>query len=110
VRPKLWDATTKKEIVDAVKYQRQFLNAAMKYIKPKGIIVFCTCTLTTEENEENIRYFCENFDCKIIDQPVFIGSPGEKIEELENWQKLQRFYPDEHDTPGYFIAKLQMQS
>jgi len=110
VRPKLWDATTKKEIVDTVKYQRQFLNAAMNYIKPNGIIVYCTCTLTTEENEENIKYLCDNFHCKVIDQPIIIGICGEKIEGLENWQKLQRFYPDIHETPGYFIAKLQMQS
>jgi NOL1/NOP2/sun family putative RNA methylase len=108
VRPKLWDSTTKKEIADSVKYQRQFLNAAMNYIRPNGIIVYCTCTLTTEENEENIKYVCENFGCRIIDQPVFLGSPGEKIEGLENWQKLQRFYPDQHETPGYFIAKLQV--
>ena len=110
VRPKLWDDTTKKEIADAVNYQRQFLDAAMNYIRPNGIIVYCTCTLTTEENEGNVKYLCENFGCKILDQPFFLGSPGEKIEGLEDWQKLQRFYPDQHETPGYFIAKLQVQS
>jgi 16S rRNA C967 or C1407 C5-methylase (RsmB/RsmF family) len=110
VRPKLWDDTTKKEIADAVNYQRQFLDAAMNYIRPNGIIVYCTCTLTTEENEGNVKYLYENFGCKILDQPFFLGSPGEKIEGLEDWQKLQRFYPDQHETPGYFIAKLQVQS
>lgn len=110
VRPKLWDNTTKKEIADLVKYQHQFLDAAIKYIKPNGIIVYCTCTLTTEENEGNVKYLCENYGCKIIAQPYIFGSPGEKVEGLENWQNLQRFYPDQHETPGYFIAKLQMRS
>jgi len=109
VRPKLWDNTTKKEIADLVKYQHQFLDAAINYIKPNGIVVYCTCTLTTEENEGNVKYLCENYGSRIIAQPYAIGSPGEKIEGLENWQKLQRFYPDEQETPGYFIAKLQMQ-
>jgi len=110
VRPKIWDDTTKKEIADLVKYQHQFLDAAVKYIKPNGIIVYCTCTLTTEENEGNVKYLCENYGCKIIAQPYNLGSPGEKVEGLENWQRLQRFYPDTHETPGYFIAKLQMRS
>jgi methyltransferase NSUN6 len=110
VRPKLWDNTTKKEIADLVKYQHQFLDVSIKYIKQNGIIVYCTCTLTTEENEGNVKYLCENYGFKIIAQPFILGSPGEKLEGLENWQHLQRFYPDTHGTPGYFIAKLQMRS
>jgi 16S rRNA C967 or C1407 C5-methylase (RsmB/RsmF family) len=60
--------------------------------------------------KKNIKYLYEKVGCNIIDQPLILGNPGEKIEGLENWQKLQRFYPDQHGTPGYFIAKLQMKS
>ncbi len=110
VRPKIRDDTTKKEIINVANYQRQFIKAAARYIKPSGIIVYCTCTLTNEENEENIKFLIDNYDCKILEQKYFFGSPGEKCENLRDYQKLQRFYPDLHDTPGYFIAKLQMQS
>ncbi|MFX1297057.1 MAG: hypothetical protein ACFFD2_19670, partial [Promethearchaeota archaeon] len=79
----------------------------IKYIKPNGIIVYCTCTMTTEENEENIKFLVDNFECKITEQPFKFGNPGEKVDDLIDWQKLQRFYPDLHDTPGYFIAKIQ---
>ncbi len=107
VRPKLQVFTTKRDIINLVRYQRQFLEAVANYIKPNGILVYCTCTLTTEENEENIKFLVDNFNCEIIEQSFFYGYPGEKIENLPNWQKLQRFYPDIHDTPGYFIAKLR---
>ena len=110
VRPKLFDATTEKEIINMANYQRQFLRSAVKYIKPNGIIVYSTCTLTTEENEENIKFLLDNFDCKIVEQPIFLGNPGEETEGLLNWQKLQRFYPDIDETAGYFIAKIQMLS
>ncbi|NVM55066.1 MAG: RsmB/NOP family class I SAM-dependent RNA methyltransferase [Candidatus Helarchaeota archaeon] len=108
VRPKLNQPS--KDILNLIRYQRQFLRAAVKYIKPGGVIVYSTCTLTTEENETNIKFLLDNFDCKIVDQPIFLGSPGEKLDSLPNWQKLQRFYPDAHDTPGYFIARIQMQA
>jgi NOL1/NOP2/sun family putative RNA methylase len=105
VRPKL--SQTEKYIANLVQYQRHFLKAALNYVKPGGIIVYSTCTLTTEENEANIKYLLEESDCEIAEQPFFYGSPGEKLENLKNWQSLQRFYPDLHETPGYFIAKIQ---
>ncbi|HUY01088.1 MAG TPA: RsmB/NOP family class I SAM-dependent RNA methyltransferase [Candidatus Deferrimicrobium sp.] len=105
VRPKLSQIT--KDIINLVHYQRQFLKAAMTYVKPGGFIVYSTCTLTTEENEANIQYLLENNNCEIVEQSYCYGSPGEKLKNLKNWQKLQRFYPDLHETPGYFIAKIQ---
>lgn len=108
VRPKLFQGN--KDIINTANYQRHFLRSAVKYVKPKGTLVYSTCTLTTEENEANVKFLLDNFDCEIIDQPIFLGSPGEKIEGLSNWQKLQRFYPDMHETPGYFIGKIRMQS
>ena len=106
VRPKLYEM--KKDIPNFAEYQRQFLKGAVKYLKSKGTLVYCTCTLTTEENEANIKYLIDNYECQIIEQPYFYGSPGEPVEGLRDHHKLQRFYPDVHDTPGYFIAKLQM--
>ncbi len=107
VRPKLYDTTSIKDVENAANYQRHFLEAALKYLKPLGILVYCTCTLTTEEDEANVQFLVENFDCEIVDQPFRYGSPGEHIENLHEWGKLQRFYPDMHDTPGYFIAKMR---
>ena len=106
VRPKL--SQIKKDISNLVNYQRQFLRAAIKYLKPNGTLVYSTCTLTTEENEENIKYLLEKIDGKIVEQPYFFGSTGESLVGLPNWQKLQRFYPDIHDTPGYFIARIRI--
>ncbi len=110
VRPKLYDDTTMKEVLVTATYQQHFLKSAIKYVKPSGMIVYSTCTLTTEENEANIKFLLDNYDCQLVEQPYFIGHPGEKLDKLRNWQRLQRFYPDIDDTPGYFIAKLQVNS
>ena len=37
--------------------QRQMLKIAANYVKPGGTLVYCTCTVATEENMDNIEDF-----------------------------------------------------
>ncbi|MEM1538735.1 MAG: RsmB/NOP family class I SAM-dependent RNA methyltransferase [Candidatus Nezhaarchaeales archaeon] len=105
VRPKLYDLKTLKHIKAAAEYQKQFLKAAYELVKPNGVIVYSTCTLTPQENEEVIRYFLTSFKVELEEQPLTLGCKGLLGEAWSG--KLQRFYPDLHDTPGYFIARLR---
>lgn len=41
--------------------QKNILSTVWRYVKPGGRLVFSTCTLTEEENEENTRWFLEKF-------------------------------------------------
>ncbi|MFX0138642.1 MAG: hypothetical protein ACFFDN_33680, partial [Candidatus Hodarchaeota archaeon] len=95
------------DIINSAKYQKYFINIALKIVKPRGIIVYSTCTLSPEENELNVKYMIEKFRCKIVEQSIFIGSPGELTDNILNYNLLQRFYPDLHKTSGFFIAKLE---
>nr|MDO8080597.1 RsmB/NOP family class I SAM-dependent RNA methyltransferase [Candidatus Freyarchaeota archaeon] len=105
VRPKLYDNTTEKQIISASTYQRQFLKAAAKLLKPGGTMVYSTCTLTVEENELNVKYCLEELGLELKDLPETYGSPG-----LSNYfseaKKTLRFEPDLHGTPGNFVAAL----
>ena len=106
VRPSLFDYTTNEEVSALARYQRQFLMAASRIVKPKGIIVYCTCTLTVEENEKVVESVIEKAKLEIVEQAFFYGSPG-SLEILPEARLMQRFYPDKHDCPGFFIAKLR---
>lgn len=103
VRPKLYENKTLRDVIAAMEYQRQFLKAAAKKIRPGGTILYSTCTMTLEENELNVKYAVERLGLKLVEQPLFIGSPGIMFNKLNG---IQRFYPHIHDTPGYFIALL----
>ncbi|WP_175059982.1 RsmB/NOP family class I SAM-dependent RNA methyltransferase [Thermococcus sp. 2319x1] len=100
VRPKLWEGKTPKEIEATARYQRHFINAAIKSLRRGGILVYSTCTLSYEENEGNVQYMLKK-GLKLEEQKIFIGSPGLGIKEV------QRFYPHKHLTQGFFIAKLR---
>ncbi|MFX0068200.1 MAG: PUA domain-containing protein [Promethearchaeota archaeon] len=106
-RPKLYETKTKNEILACAAYQRQFLGVAGKLIKKGGIIAYSTCTLSVEENELNIKHAVEHFGFSVLDQTYFYGSPGELREEFPQAKHLQRFYPDLHDTPGFFVALMK---
>lgn len=42
--------------------QREILGVVCEYVKPGGILIYSTCTLNQQENEENARWFADSFD------------------------------------------------
>ncbi|HDI02364.1 MAG TPA: 16S rRNA methyltransferase, partial [Ignisphaera sp.] len=105
VRPKLYDKKSYRDIVIASRYQEQFLRTALTIVRPMGIVVYSTCTVTIEENEELIERLADSNPCiEIVDTGIKRGSRGVygKYRDLHT-----RFHPHIHDTTGYFIAKLR---
>jgi len=100
VRPKLYDRKTGNDIISAVRYQRQFLRTAWNILKPGGVLVYSTCTLTMSENEDNIRFAVEKLGFELEEAIPLRGSRGYWCRECQ-W-----FHPHVHGTPGHFIAKL----
>ena len=41
--------------------QREILNNAVRYVRPGGKLLYSTCTIAREENEENVRYLLDSF-------------------------------------------------
>jgi len=100
IRPKLWESRTPKEVEATARYQRHFINAAIKSLRKGGVLVYSTCTLSYEENEANVKYILSK-GLKLEEQSIFIGSSGIGIDEV------QRFYPNRHLTQGFFIARFR---
>src|SRR2546425_3344625 len=83
--------------------QHHFLESAASLVGERGRILYCTCTLTVEENENVISAFLKShpeFETRpILEQ---YGSPG-----LLGLADCRRFYPHRDRTAGYFIAGMQ---
>ena len=83
--------------------QRRFLESAVSLIGEDGRILYCTCSLTVEENEQVISAFLKahsEFETRpILEQ---YGAPG-----LMGLADCRRFYPHRDRTAGYFIARMQ---
>ncbi|MFC1722669.1 NOL1/NOP2/sun family putative RNA methylase [Nanoarchaeota archaeon] len=84
---------------DMAKLQKSLLRAAIQVLKPTGTLVYSTCSLEPEENEEVIEWALENLNLKLDDSNLK-ASPG----LTEKTSLCRRFWPD--PTQGFFIAKL----
>lgn len=84
--------------------QRQILENAAKYLKVGGAMVYSTCTLFEEENENVVHDFLEKNVDFVLEHVIGL----EKIDGgkyLDNKGMIQILPHDEYD--GFFIAKIR---
>ena len=83
--------------------QSKMLEESSQYVRPGGRVLYCTCSLTIEENELVLSRFLSahaDFETRPILEDY--GSPG-----LQSQNNCRRFYPHRDRTAGYFIARLE---
>jgi len=79
--------------------QSDILNASVKYLKCGGELVYSTCTVRREENEDIIDSFlAKNSDF----EPVEFAFCG-----LQSENGRLTLYPHIHGTDGFFISKIR---
>lgn len=97
-RPKVCFNKSLRDALSLSGYQKQFINAAVKTLKPKGLLVYSTCTLTLVENEEVAQYAVNQGL-----EPVEVSLPySEKVYYGDI--VAYRYSPLSHDMNGFFIA------
>jgi 16S rRNA (cytosine967-C5)-methyltransferase len=105
LRPKIYDFTTLDRVNDLTNYQKQFIKAGSKVIRPGGIIVYSVCTYTAQECEQVIDFAEHDCGLSLIEQTLLLGSKGLSEFGLSG-HYCQRFHPHVHEI-GYFIAKFE---
>jgi 16S rRNA (cytosine967-C5)-methyltransferase len=85
--------------------QRSILDAAASLVKPGGRLVYGTCSLLAEENEEIVRDFLARHpDFALVPARSVLDRQGVKVAGTEDFLHL---YPHRHDTDGFFAAVLE---
>ena len=102
-RDLLGELTAQKE-EELVILQRNILDKAAEYVKPRGVLIFSTCTIAKEENEENMMWFMNNHPFKLESIDEFV--PDELKSETTRLGYLQ-LLPGVHGTDGFFMAKFR---
>ncbi|KAI4838417.1 rRNA (cytosine-C(5))-methyltransferase [Plasmodium brasilianum] len=99
-----------KEIRELAQKQRKLLNNAINLVKNGGIVVYSTCSITVEENEQVINYILKKRDVNLLPTDIDIGDPG-----ITHYRKKQfsskialckRIYLHKHNYDNFFVAKL----
>lgn len=61
------------KINELANLQRLILDNAVRYVKPGGYLLYSTCTITFEENEENAKYIEDKGLIKVNDKQLLPG-------------------------------------
>jgi 16S rRNA (cytosine967-C5)-methyltransferase len=101
------------DLLDLQSRQIAILKAAMRHVSPGGRLVYSTCSLEPEENEQVIAACIPNSDFKIIpiqNELQNLRNSGElvwkNVEELISGNFL-RTIPGVHPCEGFFAAVLE---
>ncbi len=101
-RPDIRWRQTSQAIGELFELQRELLEQAATWVKPKGILVYATCTLNILENEKVIQSFLEQHSNWSIQSPT--DGITKSWATPEGWIKV---YPHRHDMDGFFMVRLE---
>ena len=92
---------TLEEVAGLPQIQTDILDNVSRYVRPGGVLLYATCTLRKEENEDVVQKF-------LADRPDFalesFTLPGPIGEVAEGQCTL---WPQRVETDGFFIAKFR---
>lgn len=81
---------TMEQILSLQKLQREILEVVVQYVRPGGRLLYSTCTITEEENEQNAQWIEEMFPFRRLREQRFLpGKPSDGFYIVEFERKVE---------------------
>jgi|SaaInlStandDraft_4_1057021.scaffolds.fasta_scaffold03526_8 tRNA (cytosine49-C5)-methyltransferase len=95
--------------------QRKLIETGFTILKPGGTMVYSTCSTEPIENEATVSYLLNNYKkAKLLD--IKLNIPKSKtISEFDGEKynsevkKTLRLWPQDNNTEGFYVAKIEKQ-
>lgn len=104
-KPDIKYRMTYDQIHELAELQRKLLTVVSRYVKPGGRLIFSTCTLSREENQENRSWFLEQF--KEFTPLELSDSHFRPFEEVSAREGYIQLIPGIHPCDGFYVAAFQ---
>ena len=91
---------TKELLTELPKLQLQILKSAGAAVKPGGLLVYSTCTIAREENQDVVKAFLE------VASEFSLVNAGERL-PVPRTEDMVQLYPQRDGTDGFFIACMR---
>jgi 16S rRNA (cytosine967-C5)-methyltransferase len=86
--------------------QRNILQQSSKMLKVGGQLLYATCSLLKQENEDIVQEFlANNANFKLLSVNEVLTKQGINIDGLND--EYLRLYPHIHNTDGFFAALIE---
>ncbi|MCC7263595.1 MAG: NOL1/NOP2/sun family putative RNA methylase [Candidatus Latescibacteria bacterium] len=109
---RMLDYWSPEEAAHKAQQQKGLLRAAFHMLRPGGVLVYSTCSLSLVENEEVLSALLRRHGTNIEVLPVAGLAPAPLPPELaarypEGFVRMARVWPHLHQTEGAFVAVLR---
>ena len=85
--------------------QKALIDSAFRALKPGGVLVYSTCTLSPEENQQVVQYLLERYpQCLQIESLAGLFQGADKAVTAEGFLHV---WPQIYDSEGFFVARLR---
>ena len=109
-KPDIRDKFNYEELEELIPLQYSILEHAAKMVRPGGTLIYCTCTLNTDENENQVELFLsehKRFHTVPINKylPADIYMDDEREETAANG--MITLLPHIDKCEGFFICRME---
>jgi ribosomal RNA methyltransferase Nop2 len=113
--PSVKTTKTNKDIQRSSHIQKELVLAAIDMLdadsKTGGYLVYSTCSISVEENEEVVDYLLSHRHVKIVETNIPFGVVGMTRYRTKQFHPsvalARRFYPHVHNMDGFFVCKFK---
>lgn len=98
---------TQDSVDNLVQLQQSILLSAKRLVKPGGRLLYATCSLLKEENEQQVTAFLaenEEFEAEVLQLPSTLANNTDKL--VVDGHQLRTF-PGLTGTDGFFVASFK---
>lgn len=101
---------TEESLNELVILQREILQTVSRYVKPGGCLLYSTCTINPQENQENVAWLLKNLPFKTesllpyLPEKLVCSMTEEALSEAKNGSVT--LLPGIYPTDGFFLARL----
>ncbi len=109
-----FEAPNPKRLLGLQALQKGLLKSGFRLLKPRGRLVYSTCSLHPEENEDVIQHLLNHFpEARLVPNNIsgLVSHSGLTAWENNQYDDMMRHclrvYPHDNDTDGFFIATIR---
>lgn len=97
--------TMKEQIQELSGLQKKILDVVRRYVKPGGVLIYSTCTISRAENMDNVHWFLEKYPEFTLDN--IEDKVCSELKDSVTEQGCLRLLPGVHESDGFFIARFR---
>ncbi|BEM13577.1 ribosomal RNA small subunit methyltransferase F [Serratia marcescens] len=85
--------------------QRELIDSAFHALAPSGVMVYSTCTLNAQENQQVVRWLLDTYGDAVSVEPLGELFPG--ADKALTAEGFLHVFPQIYDSEGFFVARLR---